>query len=116
MQLLQTHAIAVSDCEARLPLVTVTIGNDPEELAGLSEHLEQVRKGESAGFQTLIVIRPDIPDTLFAALRRKTACMRNVYLRRLTDETICCFPLQHRTGSFFVTHRRAGSDQPVYLT
>ncbi|MEO1203469.1 MAG: hypothetical protein AAFX10_12225 [Pseudomonadota bacterium] len=96
-----TERAAQDEHTTGLPLVLITVGNDAEEFLALNKHLKLADLGPKAGFQSLVVAKPEMPHTMVRALIGRIKSLDNVHLRRLSDTQ--CEVMKHETGTFLAS-------------
>ncbi len=96
-----TDRRAHDDQAAVLPLVLITVGDKDGEFDALSEHLELAARGKRPRYQSLIVAKPEMPDTMYSVLMGRVGSLEHVHLRRLGDTE--CEVRRHETGTFLAS-------------
>lgn len=89
-----------------LPLVLVTVGDKDEEFDALSEHLDRAARALNPGYQSLVVARPEMPQSIFNVLKGRIRSLEHVHLRRLDDTEFDV--MAHETGTFLASKAKGG--------
>ena len=92
-----------------LPLVLVTVGDKDEEFDALGKHLDRATRLLNPGYQSLVVARPEMPQSIFNVLQGRIESLKHVHLRRLGDTEFDV--IAHETGTFLASKATVKSER-----